>query len=131
MSALAVEPQKYLDSLAKPANSLGVLEEWAATLCKVQRTLKPRVDSMSILVFCADHGIKKDDFEISPYPQSVTQAVFRALAAGVSGTATVLGCRQLICVVQVQGICGITESDVRLCTRETTLPPAPARVVLC
>ena len=88
MSSLTMEPQEYLDSLAKPANSLGVLEEWAATLCKVQSTLKPKVDSMSILVFCADHGIKKDDFEISPYPQSVTQAVFRALAAGVSGTAT-------------------------------------------
>ena len=52
-----LDPQKYLDSDVvmrekKPwdnrtASRFGVLEEWAATLCKVQSTLKPKVDSMS------------------------------------------------------------------------------------
>ena len=78
-----------LASLAKPPGSLGLLEEWATTLCKVQGTLTPEVDPVSVVVFCADHGVKKADDAISPFPSSVTQAVFRALAAGISGTAVI------------------------------------------
>ena len=57
------------------------------TLCKVQSTLKPKVDSMSILVFVRTMELRRTILKY-PVPQSVTQAVFRALAAGVSGTAT-------------------------------------------
>ena len=88
MSNNALKPQQYLDSLAKPKAALGTLEHWAKTLCHAQKTLKPNVDSVTTVVFCADHGIKKDNFDVSPFPQSVTQAVFRALAEGLSATAT-------------------------------------------
>lgn len=80
-------PEERLASLAKPPGSLGLLEEWATVLCKAQQTLTPSADPASVLVFCADHGVKKADAALSPFPPSVTGAVFRALAAGVSGTA--------------------------------------------
>lgn len=82
-------PEAHLASLAKPPDSLGTLEQWAALLSRLQGTLKPEVDPVSVLVFCADHGVKNADDAISPYPSSVTQAVFRALAAGISGTAVI------------------------------------------
>ena len=80
--------EQHLASLAKPKGSLGELEAWAATLCEVQSTLTPSIESMSILVFCGDHGVKKADTALSPFPPAVSQAVFRALAAGLSATAT-------------------------------------------
>lgn len=76
-----------LASLAKPPGSLGVLEDWATTLCTAQATLKPTADPAAVVIFCADHGCKKADETLSPYPPVVTQAIFRSLAAGISGTA--------------------------------------------
>jgi len=67
--------------------SLGTLEDWAVTLCEVQQTLTPVAEPASVIVFCADHGAKRADATLSPYPPAVTQAVFRSLAAGISGTA--------------------------------------------
>ncbi len=80
-------PAERLASLAKPPGSLGTLEEWAIVLCRVQKTLEPVATPASVLVFCADHGVKKADQALSPFPQSVTQAVFRSLCAGISGVA--------------------------------------------
>ena len=90
-SIMALPPgaaSKHLASLAKPPGSLGVLEDWAATACEVQGTLTPSMESCGLLVFCADHGVKKEDQALSPFPPVVTQAVFRALVAGLSATAT-------------------------------------------
>lgn len=78
--------EERLTSLAKPPGSLGLLEEWATVLCEVQCTLTPQVDAVTVIVFAADHGVKRADEKISPFPSNVTQAVFRALAVGVSGT---------------------------------------------
>jgi hypothetical protein len=87
-AALAMSASRdRLAALAKPPGSLGTLEDWAATLCEVQQTLAPEAEPASVLVFCADHGCKKADTALSPYPPAVTQAVFRSLAAGISGTA--------------------------------------------
>ena len=80
-------PAERLDSLAKPPGSLGLLEEWAAVLCAAQGTLAPAADPATVFVFAADHGVKAADGALSPFPSSVSQAVFRALAAGISGTA--------------------------------------------
>ena len=79
-------PQERLDSLAKPPGSLGLLEAWATKLCLAQETLTPTADPASILVFCGDHGVKAAHAPISPFPPSVSQAVFRALVAGISAT---------------------------------------------
>ena len=79
-------PEDRLASLAKPPGSLGLLETWAATLCHAQNSLTPTADPASVVVFCGDHGVKAAEFGISPFPPSVSQAVFRALAAGISAT---------------------------------------------
>ena len=84
---MATSAEARLASLAKPPGSLGLLEEWAITLCQLQNTLKPVAEPQSVLVFCADHGVKKEDAALSPFPASVSAAVFRALAAGISATA--------------------------------------------
>ncbi|CAH0367464.1 unnamed protein product [Pelagomonas calceolata] len=77
------DAEARLAFLAKPPGALGTLEEWCVTLCVAQKTLRPTV-SAAALVFVADHGCKKADSALSPYPASATQAIFRSLAAGVS-----------------------------------------------
>mgnify|MGYP001989930264 CR=1 FL=1 len=77
------DAEARLASLAKPPGALGTLEDWCVTLCVAQKTLRPTVSSAA-LVFCADHGCKKADAALSPYPASATKAIFRSLAAGVS-----------------------------------------------
>ena len=77
------DAEARLASLAKPPGALGTLEDWCVTLCVAQKTLRPTV-SAAALVFCGDHGCKKADAALSPYPASATQAIFRSLAAGVS-----------------------------------------------
>jgi nicotinate-nucleotide--dimethylbenzimidazole phosphoribosyltransferase len=79
--------RERLASLAKPPGSLGTLEDWAATMCEVQESMAPAAEPASVLVFCGDHGCKKADSALSPFPPAVTQAIFRSLAAGISGTA--------------------------------------------
>ena len=70
-------------SLAKPPASLGTLEAWYVTLCAVQETLEPAAGPACAVVFVGDHGLMKDS-PLSPYPQSATQTMFKALAGGVS-----------------------------------------------
>uniref|UniRef100_A0A7S0GHD2 Nicotinate-nucleotide--dimethylbenzimidazole phosphoribosyltransferase n=1 Tax=Proboscia inermis TaxID=420281 RepID=A0A7S0GHD2_9STRA len=84
---------RYLDALAKPVGSLGVLEKWAARLSAIQRTIEPNVDVISCLIFAADHGIAAPISEggeaCSSYPQVVTRHVIASLSAG-TGAASVL-----------------------------------------
>ena len=77
------DAEARLASLAKPPGALGTLEDWCVTLCVAQKTLRPTVSAVA-LVFCGDHGCKKADAALSPYPASATKAIFRSLAAGVS-----------------------------------------------
>ena len=67
-------------SLAKPPGSLGTLEAWYVTLCAVQETLEPAAGPACAIVFVGDNGLAS----LSPYPQSATQTMFKALAGGVS-----------------------------------------------
>ncbi|KAH8056409.1 phosphoribosyltransferase [Aureococcus anophagefferens] len=95
-----------LAALAKPPGSLGVLEDWAITLCVAQRTLAPTAEPATVVVFAGDHGAKLADESLSPYPASATQAVFRALAAGVSCTATLTRAANAQLVVVDVGVAG-------------------------
>ena len=61
------EAETRVASLAKPPGALGTLEEWYVTLCVAQETLRPAV-SADAFVFVADHGCKKADAALSPYP---------------------------------------------------------------
>ena len=113
------EARRRLASMAKPQGSLGTLEDWAATLCEVQQSLTPEASPASVLVFCADHGCKKADSALSPYPQAVTQAVFRSLAAGISGTAVLTrSAGAFLAVVDIGvRVCRSVCACVRACVR--------------
>ncbi|WP_426417881.1 nicotinate-nucleotide--dimethylbenzimidazole phosphoribosyltransferase [Aestuariirhabdus sp. LZHN29] len=56
--------------LTKPAGSLGALERIACRLAAMQEREKPSVDSVSIRLFAADHGIARKG--VSAFPQEVT-----------------------------------------------------------
>ena len=116
----AASAKARLDALAKPPGSLGTLEHWAATLCTVQRTLTPSADPATILVFCGDHGVKKADGALSPYPPAVTQTIFRALASGMSATAVLTRTNGAFLTVVDVGIDGdvssVRSKDLALAT---------------
>lgn len=44
----------------------------ARRLCEVQGTLQPRVTSMCLLLFAADHGVTRERPQVSAYPREVT-----------------------------------------------------------
>jgi nicotinate-nucleotide--dimethylbenzimidazole phosphoribosyltransferase len=69
-----------LDTLTKPARSLGRLEQIAATVARVQDTDRPSVDRKAILLMAADHGVVAEG--ISPFPQDVTWQMVANIAAG-------------------------------------------------
>ncbi|KAL3780001.1 LOW QUALITY PROTEIN: hypothetical protein ACHAW5_008322 [Stephanodiscus triporus] len=79
----------YLDVLAKPVGSLGSLEDHAARMSALRRSLAPRVDVAICLIFAGDHGVAGDASEgganCSSYPQSVTGMVLRGIDEGVAG----------------------------------------------
>jgi nicotinate-nucleotide--dimethylbenzimidazole phosphoribosyltransferase len=66
--------------LTKPAGSLGRLEEIAAFLAGWQASARPHVDKPLVAVFAGNHGVVAKG--VSPYPQSVTQAMVANFTAG-------------------------------------------------
>jgi len=66
--------------LTKPAGSLGRLEEISAFLAGWQGSAKPHVDNPLVAVFAANHGVVAQG--VSPFPQSVTQAMVANFTSG-------------------------------------------------
>lgn len=60
-----------LDAKAKPAGSLGTLEDLACRLAALQGTLAPTVGRATLLVFGADHGIAAERPAVSAFPRAV------------------------------------------------------------
>lgn len=88
------EARARLDALAKPAGSLGLLEDWAVRLASLQhaewrgRVPTATVRSPALLVFAADHGSLLAHPELSAFPRLVTHTIFKAIAAGGAASAT-------------------------------------------
>lgn len=72
-----------IDSLIKPLNSLGKLEELAIQLAGISGALYPVVDKKTIVVMAADHGVYEEG--ISSNPQEVTFAQTLFIAKGITG----------------------------------------------
>lgn len=68
------------ERLTKPPGSLGRLEELAVRLATMQSSQAPEVDSVTICIFAADHGIVEDG--VSAFPQSVTTRMIENFARG-------------------------------------------------
>ncbi len=86
--AMADAARARLDGLAKPAGSLGRLEDAVCRLAVIERTPTPTVDPAAVAVFVADHGIAADD-SVTPWPQVVT-AIMRETIAGGRAAVSVL-----------------------------------------
>ncbi|MCA1670670.1 MAG: nicotinate-nucleotide--dimethylbenzimidazole phosphoribosyltransferase, partial [Actinobacteria bacterium] len=70
----------------RPRGALARLDEVASWLAGWQRTTRPVVERPAAVVFVADHGVA--DEGVSAYPQSVTEAMLRALQQGVATATT-------------------------------------------
>ena len=80
----------HLDSLTKPARSLGRLEELAARLCEVQQTLFPQTTPRRIVLFAGDHGVTASG--VTAWPSEVTRLMVKNIRAG--GAASTVLARQ-------------------------------------
>jgi nicotinate-nucleotide--dimethylbenzimidazole phosphoribosyltransferase len=68
------------DNLAKPAGSLGRLEEISVRLCEITGRCPPRLGEKVIIVCAADHGVTEEG--VSPYPSDVTAQMLLNFAGG-------------------------------------------------
>lgn len=116
-SATAIEAARLRQSqLTKPPGSLGVLEQLAERMAGFQNSAAPRVDSVAITVFAADHGVVAEG--VSAFPQVVTAEMVRNFARG--GAAISVLAKEL----------GATFSVVNMGTVEPLEPLGPiSRVV--
>lgn len=69
-----------LDSLTKPPRSLGVLEQVAARVARVQGTDRPEVSRKVIVLAAGDHGVVEEG--VSSFPQDVTWQMVANFVAG-------------------------------------------------
>jgi nicotinate-nucleotide--dimethylbenzimidazole phosphoribosyltransferase len=74
------EVTRHLDSLTKPPGSLGRLEELAARLCLVQRSLRPVTRPRRLVLFAADHGVVAEG--VSAWPSEVTGLMIENILSG-------------------------------------------------
>lgn len=65
------EIQSKINSKTKPLGALGILENIAYQIARIQQTLQPRLNQPTVAIFAGDHGIAKTGL-VSPYPQEVT-----------------------------------------------------------
>ncbi len=72
--------RRTIDGKTKPIGSLGRIEWLAARIARLQRTLLPRMERCTLLLFAADHGITAAG--VSAWPQAVTRQMVANLLAG-------------------------------------------------
>jgi nicotinate-nucleotide--dimethylbenzimidazole phosphoribosyltransferase len=80
--AAAAAVAERASHVLRPRGALARLDEVACWLAAWQRTTRPAVERPAAVVFVADHGVA--DEGVSAYPQSVTEAMLRALQQGVA-----------------------------------------------
>jgi nicotinate-nucleotide--dimethylbenzimidazole phosphoribosyltransferase len=69
-----------IDCKTKPPGSLGRIEMLAAQIARVQQTLTPVMNTCSLTIFAADHGIAKAG--VSAFPQEVSRQMVQNFLAG-------------------------------------------------
>lgn len=75
--------KKHWDDIAKPIDSLGLLEDMTVKLCRIRGDEKPYdLSKKALLILCADHGVVKEG--VTQTDSSVTRIVSENFAKGKS-----------------------------------------------
>ena len=77
--------QARIDSLTKPKDSLGVLEDLALQVGLIQQTLTPRLCHPQNIVFAADHGIVAEGVSVAPKEVTWQQVLHFTHPQGTGG----------------------------------------------
>ncbi len=128
MNDIYREIRKQWDSIAKPLDSLGKLEDLIARLGAVQGTVTPKLEKTAMIVFCADNGIVEAG--ISQSDQSVTRICAENIGAGKT-TVGIMAKQSAMDVIAVdvginwnQPLSGVIDRKVREGTRNFLSEPA-------
>lgn len=75
--------KKHWDEIAKPIDSLGLLEDMAVKICRIRGSENPpSISRRGLLIFCGDHGVVKEG--VTQTGSEVTKIVSENFAAGKS-----------------------------------------------
>jgi nicotinate-nucleotide--dimethylbenzimidazole phosphoribosyltransferase len=91
------EAKKRQDSLTKPLESLGILEELSIKVAGITGNPLPEIKEKVIVIMAGDHGVVKEG--VSAYPQEVTpQMVYNFVngGAGINVLARHIGARVVV-----------------------------------
>ncbi|MBN1068766.1 nicotinate-nucleotide--dimethylbenzimidazole phosphoribosyltransferase [Clostridium botulinum] len=77
--------KERMNSLAKPLNSLGKLEEMSIRLSGITGSIKNTLDKRAIIIMCSDNGVVEEG--VSSCPQSVTLSQTINFTKGLTGVA--------------------------------------------
>ncbi|WP_217898787.1 nicotinate-nucleotide--dimethylbenzimidazole phosphoribosyltransferase [Puniceibacterium sediminis] len=72
--------QRRIDTKTKPQGALGLIEDLAAQVARLQGRLDPVMESCALILFAADHGIAEEG--VSAYPPAVTRQMVLNFAGG-------------------------------------------------
>jgi len=78
--AFEAEIETALNNKTKPIGSLGQMEALAASIARVQGTLRPRAETCVLTIFAGDHGMA--EVGVSAFPQAVTRQMVQNFLAG-------------------------------------------------
>ena len=122
------EIKRRWDSIAKPLDGLGLLEEFHARIGAMEGTAEPVIDPALVVTFCGDHGITAAG--VSQTDSSVTRTVAGFLGQKKSSLgymASVAGCDTKAVDVGIIGrtpIPGVLDMKVREGTGDFRYGPA-------
>lgn len=75
--------KKHWDEIAKPIDSLGLLEDMTVKICRIRGSENPpSISRRGLLIFCGDHGVVKEG--VTQTGSEVTKIVSENFAAGKS-----------------------------------------------
>ena len=104
--------QQHWDSLGKPIDSLGVLEQHVTKLCMIERTAQPHVSRRALAVLCADHGCVREG--VTQTDSSVTRIVAENFARDLT-TTSVLARQFAVDLFPIDvGMLAATDSGTRI-----------------
>jgi len=123
--------RERLDSLIKPPQSLGRLEELAVLLAGITGQPRPQVKERAVIVMAGDHGVVEEGVSVAP--QEVTLQMLPAFLKGVAGIGVLsrlAGARLVVVDVGVASsvsVPGVLDYKVRCGTGNIARGPAMTR----